>query len=159
VSRAKPVNATVTRTVRASPQTVYDLISDVSRMGQWSPETVEARWLGGAQGPAVGARFAGTNRIGKLKWTTKPTIVGAERGAVFAFTVPGRSGPTWTYTFESVPGGTRVRESVAQQRPSALLIRLMQRMAGVRDRTEHLRGGMAVTLDRLDAAAAAREAV
>jgi uncharacterized protein YndB with AHSA1/START domain len=152
-----PVDVTVTRTVAASPETLYDLVSDVTQMARWSPETVAARWLDDARGPAVGARFAGTNKLGKLTWTTKPTVTAAERGSVFAFTVPGRSGPTWTYTFTPAPGGTTVTESAVQERRSPLLIRMLQRRAGVTDRAGHLRAGMSTTLERLAAAATAEQ--
>lgn len=157
MSRGKPVDVTVTRTVAASPQTLYDLVSDVTQMSRWSPETVAARWLGDAREAAPGARFAGTNTLGKLTWTTKPTVTAAERGSVFAFKVPGRSGPTWTYTFTPAPGGTTVTESVVQERRSPLLIRVLQRRAGVTDRADHLRAGMSTTLERLAAATAQQQ--
>ena len=154
-----PVDVTVTRTVAARPETLYDLVSDVTQMARWSPETVATRWLGDARGAAVGARFAGTNRLGRLTWTTKPTVTAARRGAVFAFKVPGRSGPTWTYTFTPAPEGTTVTESVVQERRSPLLIRVLQRRAGVKDRADHLRAGMSTTLERLAAAATAQQTV
>ncbi len=73
----------------------------------------------------------------------------AERGRTFAFEVPGRSGPTWTYRFEPVEGGTRVTESVEQQRRSPLMIRLLQKRAGVTDRAENLRQNIQTTLANL----------
>ena len=152
-----PVDVRVSRDVDATAQTLYDLVSDVTQMGRWSPETVSADWLDGAGAAAVGVRFVGRNRLGGLRWSTRPTIVAAEPGRRFAFTVPGRSGPTWTYTFESVPGGCRVVESVVQLRRSPLPIRLLQRRAGVVDRREHLRQGMIATLCRLGEAAVALE--
>lgn len=152
-----PVDVQVGLDVEATPETLYALVSDVTKMGRWSPETVSADWLDGALAPAVGVRFVGRNRIGGLRWSTRPTIVAAEPGRRFAFTVPGRSGPTWTYTFEPVPGGCRVVESVVQPRRSPLPIRLLQRRAGVVDRREHLRQGMIATLCRLGEAAVAVE--
>ena len=53
------VCATVERHIDAPPDVLYDLVTDVRRMGEWSPETVEADWIGGASGPEVGARFRG----------------------------------------------------------------------------------------------------
>lgn len=150
-----PVHATVSTVVPAHPELVFDLVTDITRMGEWSPETVKATWLDGASRAAVGARFKGTNVIGSTKWTTKPVITEADRGRAFAFEVPGASGGKWRYEFEAVPGGTRVVESVRQDRPSPLIIRLLQRKAGVTDRSEHLRQGMETTLGRLTAAALA----
>lgn len=157
MSSAKPVNVSVSTIVPATAETVYDLVTDVTRMGQWSPETVSAAWLDGADHAAVGVRFQGTNVIGKTRWTTKPTITAAVRGEVFAFNVPGASGGQSRYEFEQVPGGTRVVESVHQDKPSPLIIRLLQRKPGVTDRAQHLQDGMTTTLERLSAAAVAEE--
>ncbi len=159
MSTPTPVRASASATIPARPETVYDLVTDITRMGEWSPETVSARWLDGASKAAVGARFKGTNVLGSTKWVTTPTISAAVRGQVFAFEVPGKSGGQWRYEFEQVPGGTRVVESVHQDRPSPFIIRLLQRKAGVTDRSEHLRQGIATTLTRLSAAAVAVEGV
>lgn len=45
--------------MNASPEAVWSLISDVTQIGRFSPETFEAQWLDGAVGPAVGAKFRG----------------------------------------------------------------------------------------------------
>ena len=58
----------VSRVVSASPERVYELVSDLPRMGEWSPENTGGKWVKGATGPAVGALFEGTNRLGKKKW-------------------------------------------------------------------------------------------
>lgn len=158
MSKPAPIAVSVTRVVEAPAEVVYDLLSDVTRMGEFSPENTGAEWLGGATGPLVGARFKGANRLGSLRWTTKPTVTAADRGRLFAFEVPGRAGSTWTYTFDPVPGGVRVTESMHQDRVTPLPIRFLQRRAGVTDRAEHLRAGMALTLDRV-AAVAERHAV
>ena len=56
----------VTVHMNAPPEQVWDLVSDVTRIGSYSPETFEAEWLDGATGPAVGARFRGhVKRNGK----------------------------------------------------------------------------------------------
>jgi hypothetical protein len=155
MSKPAPLSITVSRVVPASPATAYDLISDITTMSTYSPETVATSWLDGAESPRVGARFKGTNVIGKLRWSTKPTITAAKSGARFAFQVPGPSGPLWSYLFEPVDGGTLVTESMSQTTPSPAFIRFMQRRAGAVDRAADLRRGMIVTLDRLAAAAAA----
>jgi len=51
-----------TTAVRASAEMVYDRISDVTRMGEWSPENQGGEWLDGATGAAVGARFRSRNK-------------------------------------------------------------------------------------------------
>ncbi|NQX28263.1 SRPBCC family protein [Microbacteriaceae bacterium VKM Ac-2854] len=144
-----PLAVTVETVIAAEPNTLYDLVSDVTRMGEWSPETVSARWLDGATAAAPGVRFVGTNALGRLRWSTKPTIEVAERGVRFAFRVPGASGPLWSYDFEPVAGGTRVVESMSQSAPSPAIQRWLQARAGVTDRGEHLRAGMRTTLTNL----------
>lgn len=153
MSRAVPLAVSVTRVIEASPEVVYDLVSDVTRMGDYSPENTGATWLAGATGPAVGARFKGTNRLGSNSWSTKPTITAADRGRRFEFVVPGSRGATWTYTFDPVAGGVRVTESMRQDRPSIFLVRLLQRRAGVTDRAANLHASMTTTLERVAAVA------
>ena len=91
----------VEETVAASPLVLSRLVSDVTRMGEWSPENTSCRWLGGATTPSVGARFKGTNRRGWRRWSTTCTVTEAEPGRRFAFDV--RSGPlaisSWSYEF------------------------------------------------------------
>jgi hypothetical protein len=53
------MRGSVTVHMDASPDRVWELVSDVTRVGEFSPETFEAEWLGGASGPEVGARFRG----------------------------------------------------------------------------------------------------
>ena len=62
----------VTVDIAASPQEVWDLVSDVTRIGEFSPETFEARWTRGSTGPEVGATFKGhvkRNGVGPTYWT------------------------------------------------------------------------------------------
>ena len=71
-----------TTTVRATPQEAYALVSDLPRMGELSPENTGGRWLKGATGPAVGARFKGTNRNGVRRWSTTATVEVADVSVV-----------------------------------------------------------------------------
>jgi len=151
----EPINVEVSTIIDAEPETLYDMVTDVTRMGEWSPETRSAQWLDTAATARVGARFKGTNELGPNTWSTKPTVTVAERGTEFAFEVPGKSGPTWRYRFERVDGGTRVTESVHQQRVSPFFIRMLQKRAGVTDRAGNLRQNIETTLDNLGRAATA----
>jgi hypothetical protein len=153
MAKPNPLHVSVSHTIAAPADVVYDLISDITRMAEFSPENTGGSWLGGATGPAVGAKFKGTNAIGRTTWSTKPTVTVAERGRVFEFKVPGKSGPTWRYELTPMGGGTKVVESMSQQKPSPLPIRVIQRRAGVTDRASNLRDGMTTTLYRLADAA------
>ena len=55
----------VERYVEASPQVIYDLISDVTRTPERTLDVVRCEWLDGATGPAVGARFKSVNHQGR----------------------------------------------------------------------------------------------
>src|SRR6187402_62567 len=100
----------VTVTMHAPPERIWDLVSDVTRIGRYSPETFEAEWLDGATGPAVGARFRGhvkRNRKGPTYWTTC-TVVTSEPGREFAFAVGPGNHPVnvWRYRLEPAGDGT-----------------------------------------------------
>ena len=141
------------------PEKVYDMVSDVTRMGEWSPETVRCRWLGNATGPAVGARFKGTNRRGVVRWSTKPEVAAAEPGREFGFVTNllgfNRPMTRWTYRFEAAPdGGTDVTESFEMVNDVPWYILFCDRyLMGVKDRKADLENGMQQTLGRIKAAA------
>ena len=66
-----PVPAdSVSLRIEAAPEALYDLISNPATMGDLSPECTGGHWLDGATGPAVGARFKGTNKRGPIRWST-----------------------------------------------------------------------------------------
>ena len=140
--------------IDAPPERVYALISDVTRMGEWSPETYECEWVDGATGPAVGARFKGKNRQGIMKWSTTPEVVVADPGREFTFvTKMGSKEQTrWRYVMEpAAGGGTEVTESwEALSNPLPLRV-----FAKVFNRDAKLAEGMRTTLQRLKAAAEA----
>ena len=96
--------------IAASPEKVYALISDVTRMGDWSPETVKCEWVDGATGPAAGARFKGTNKLGIMRWSTKPTVEVAEPGKEFTFATgnPQKPATRWSYTLTPSGDGTKL---------------------------------------------------
>jgi hypothetical protein len=95
--------------VAASPEALYDLVSDVTRVGEWSPECRGAWWDEGA-GAKVGDWFTGRNSSGEQTWETKSQVVAADRGKEFAFAVGG-SYVRWGFTFAPVEGGTELTES------------------------------------------------
>ncbi len=51
------VHHSVTVHMAATPERGWNLVSDVTRIGRYSPGTFEGEWIDGATGPAVGARF------------------------------------------------------------------------------------------------------
>jgi hypothetical protein len=145
----------VSEHIAAAPAELYEMVSDLPRMGEWSPENTGGKWLGGATGPTVGARFRGTNRAGVAVWATNVTVTAADPGRRFAFDVGFLGVPisTWEYTFADSGDGCAVTETWTDRRPGWM--RASSFVTGVRDRHRHNRRNMAETLTKLKAAAEA----
>lgn len=145
--------------IDAPPELVYDLIADVTAMPEWAVETDRCRWLGGASGPAVGARFRGRNRHRGRRWSTTCTVTAAEPGRRFAFDVGGLGLRTaqWEYVIEPRGGGCRVTESTRPLVPAAV-VKASNWLLGVRDRNAHNRANIERTLAGLKRHAEARTA-
>ena len=109
---SQPHDLEVSRVIAASPEQVYALVSDLPRMGEWSPENTGGRWVKPATGPVVGAKFRGTNKSGKVQWSTIAAVVIADAGREFAFDVSaaGMGVARWGYRLDEVDGGTKVTE-------------------------------------------------
>ena len=142
----------VTVHMKATPDAVWDLVSDITRIGEFSPETFEAEWLGDATGPAVGARFRGhVNRNNKgVKYWTECRVTEATPGKAFAFdvVVGDRVVNSWRYDLEPAGDGTDVTESFAlDQNPATRVYWLL--LGWARGRTN--REGMRTTLNRIKA--------
>jgi hypothetical protein len=147
---ADGADVAVEETIKGTPNALYALVSDVTRMGEWSPETTACAWLGDASGAAVGARFRGANRRGWRRWSTTCTVVDADPGRRFAFDV--RIGPfeisQWAYEFAGQGDGCVVRETWTDRRPGWMKATAPFAM-GVRDQAGFNREGMQTTLAAL----------
>jgi uncharacterized protein YndB with AHSA1/START domain len=149
---AEGIEGQATIQIQAPPEKVYAMLSDVTRMGQWSPECVKAEWVGGATGPAVGARFKGHNKLNWLvRWSSTPTVKVADPGREFTFETgkPGKEQTRWTYRFAPKDGGTELTESF-----EALTYSAFQKLtAKPEKRTAKLTGDIQQTLERIKQAA------
>ena len=147
--------------IRATAQAVYDMVSDLARMGEWSPENQGARWLGSRADrphrPALGDRFVGRNRHGRLRWSTVGRITVADPGREFGFEVTFGPVPVadWHYLFADRSGqdgpscmGT---ESWTARRP-ATIRRVLDAAFGAR-RIDLNRASIRATLANLKRAA------
>jgi len=145
--------------IEAPAAAIYELVADMPRMGEWSPECQRVEWLNGSTGPAVGSTFVGHNKGGPrklMKWSRQGRVLTAEPGHEFAFVTEegGRPSTEWRYEFEQLAGGTRVVESY-----DVKWIPLWARILDVpTNRAAELRAAMDHTLDRLKVAAEAVEA-
>ena len=141
-----------TRDINASPEAVYAAISDVTRMGEWSPECHTCVWHEGFDGPVVGATFDGHNRNDQLEWTTQGKVIEAAPGRSFVFecSSQGFHFATWGYSIEPTADGCRVTEWTEDLRPPKA-IEAAKLRHGV-DRPVRNAETMSVTLERLAAA-------
>ncbi len=108
--------------VDATAEHVYAMVSDLPRMGEWSPECDRVTWRDGASGARPGAKFLGHNRVGAVRWTTFGEVVVAEPGRNLAFEVT--AGPValsrWEYFFvpDEDGSGCTVAEEWTDRRPA-----------------------------------------
>lgn len=131
------------------------MISDVTRMGEWSPEATGGRWVGRVREPQVGAAFWGVNRNRWHRWATFCRITEADVGRRFAFDSKlGFPFANWAFDFEPTPAGCKVTQTWTDRR-NPVIRRVGWLADGVRDRPAHNAAGMEETLDRLAAAAEA----
>ena len=149
---SKPLHGEVSLHIDAPPAVVWDLVSDVTRIGEFSPETFEARWRRGYDGPEVGAKFKGhvkRNGVGPTYWSAC-TVTACEPERLFEFSV-GTDDVTvnnWGYRLEPDGTGTTVTEYFRLE-PS-LPTRLYWLVFGhLRMRTNEK--GMRTTLERMKA--------
>ena len=105
----------VEQLVDATPERVWAVLTDVTRIGEWSHECQGAVWLGGGPvGPVVGARFRGRNRVGLVRWGRACEITVADVPRRFAFRTGGGwvgDSTEWTFDLEPVGSGTRIVQS------------------------------------------------
>ncbi len=141
--------------VAAPPAVVYDLLADITRMPDWSPEVTSCAWLGGATQAAPGARFRGWSRKGWRRWSTISTVADSSRPERFEWHVrfAGLPVATWRYRFsDDNSQGTLITETVIDRR-GRLLRRMSPLITGSRNRQTRNDETMHVTLERLKAAA------
>ncbi|MQA04788.1 MAG: SRPBCC family protein [Streptosporangiales bacterium] len=141
--------------VEAPAAVVYALVSDLPRMGEWSPECTLVRWRGDATGPAAGAGFTGYNRSGWKRWRTTGTVVRADPGSAFVFAI--RLGPMpaarWAYRIAPTDAGAcTVTEEWTDLRPPGVRAALGRAFG---TRRELNRAGIVETLANLKTAAEA----
>jgi hypothetical protein len=131
----------------ATPQAVWTVLTDVTRLGEWSHESRDGQWLDGADGPAVGARFRARNRSGRTRWTRTCEVTTSRTGAEFGWrTLPTRryrDSTSWRVDLVPVEHGTRIVQSFQVLRLSPLVAAVYAAVIpGHRDRTDALRADL-----------------
>lgn len=152
------MQGSVTVRMAAPVDRVWDLLTDVTRIGEFSPETFEAERLDGATGPRAGVRFRGhvrRNGRGPVYWTTCQVIAcEPERKFAFAVIAAGRTVNTWRYQLAPVSGDPQAGADVTEsfQLSATPLVRLYWLAAGHWRKRTNL-NGMRATLERMKAVA------
>lgn len=148
----QPLGEEVSLWMDAPPAAVWGLVSDVTRIGEFSPETFEARWTRGSTGPEVGATFKGhvkRNGVGPTYWSAC-TVTACEPQELFEFSV-GTGSTTlnnWGYRLLPQDGGTLVTEYYRLE-PAWYTRAYWAVLGRLRSRTN--RRGMQATLEAMQA--------
>jgi hypothetical protein len=144
--------------VAAPIEAVWNLVADISRRGEFSPECVGGRWLDKAGG--VGSQFHGRNRLGEREWTTLCTVTAWDPPRLFEYEVFGgeKAGSVWTFQLEPAEATTRVscRFELGPSIEAGWRANMMRfdREAALRwtaRRRDEIGAGIAATLDAMKA--------
>jgi len=143
--------------IDAPAERVWELLSHLERMGEWSPECYRLEWQEGAGSPAVpGARFRGWNRYGRMRWSVACRVKTAVPNGELSFTtlVRDKEMTTWTYRIQPTAAGVDLEESFEVH-----WLPLSARLAEdylMRDRDRRREEAMRTTLERIKALAEAQ---
>jgi hypothetical protein len=148
--------------ISCAPDVLWDLITSVERIGEFSPECAEAWWVDGFPAHVVGGRFEGRSRVESegdtYEWTRPCDVVAYDPPRHFAYTVGDRYDGTpatrWTFritpvdtgcvveqTFEHLPDGLSGARLQAEQVDDAEAL--------IAERRTMLRDGMTRTMERI----------
>lgn len=114
--------------INASPETVWSLVTDMERYGEWSSENTGGYWRKNEDGVPgtgdVGDEFVGINRRGDDEWKALVEIIVREENKAFAFVTGGSAMNLihWRYDIEPTDSGTTLTESWALMNLSPLMI-------------------------------------
>lgn len=143
--------------IEADAELLYDMVSDLPRIGEWSPECERVEWEADITVPVEGTTFNGHNAVGpgrRIRYSRHGQVLKAERGREFTFITDegGRPSTLWRYSFEPTVNGTRVTEGYE--------VRWIPTWARIIDvplnRHKELLTNMRTTLERLKVAAEER---
>lgn len=145
--------------IEADADVLYRMVSDLPRIGEWSPECESVTWEGDVTAPVEGTTFVGHNAVGpgrRIRYSRHGRVLAADPGREFAFITDegGRESTMWRYRFEPLGDGrTRVTE--------AYEVRWIPVWARILDvptnRHKQLLAGMCTTLERLQRTAEANQ--
>lgn len=137
----------VSTDISAPPNEVWDVISDLKRMAEWSPQCRKMIAFGEVR---EGARTLNINRQGKLFWPTSAKVVRFEPNRAIAWRIT-ENRTVWSYELEPITGGTKLTETRdapdGVSKVSKLLVGKV--MGGIPEFEASLRKGMQQSVDRI----------
>ncbi len=128
--------------VDADIDSVWDVVRDPTRVGEWSHECVNGGWVGGITEALPGARFRGRNKQGPFRWGRLCEIVSIDRFEIVWRTVPTRLYPDsteWTIRLAKEDAGTRIEQTFRVVKGTKLEPLYATVVPAHRDRTDELR--------------------
>jgi Polyketide cyclase / dehydrase and lipid transport len=140
-----PAQISATIEVKADPEVVWQVVSDLGRMPEFSPELRKAYVVGK---PGVGANIIGVNRRKLAVWPTTSKVVRWEPGRAVAWKTR-ESGATWVYELEGTPAGTRVTGRRVLPRFTFGTSVLGPAIGGAAGHDRELAEGIRTTLERI----------
>ncbi|MFE3293404.1 SRPBCC family protein [Rhodococcus sp. NPDC059234] len=134
--------------IDSTPEAVWKVVSDLARMGRWSPQCKKMVIFGGDV--THGTRTFNINKKGPLVWPTSAKVIRFEPNTAIAWRVV-ENHTIWTYELEPTATGTKVTERreapTGTTKISALLIDKF--MGGTADFEVDMIKGMNTTLARI----------
>lgn len=134
--------------VDAPPERVWGIVSDLKRMGEWSPQCRRMVVFGEVR---AGARTLNVNRKGVLVWPTSAKVVALTPKERIAFRIT-ENKTVWSYTLEATAaGGTKVTERREAPNGSTAFSQFFVRrfLGGNSGLEKDLIAGMEATLARI----------
>jgi uncharacterized protein YndB with AHSA1/START domain len=142
-----PAQISATIEMKADPEVVWQVVSDLRRMPEFSPELRKAYVVGK---PGVGANIIGINRRKLAVWPTTSKVVRWEPGHAVAWRTR-ESGATWVYELEETPAGTQVTGRRVLPRFTLGTSVLGPAIGGAAGHDRELAEGIRTTLERIKA--------
>lgn len=150
----RQLTGSVTELLPASARDLWDLVTDVERMGEWSPECTGATWEGTVRAAVPGAAFRGWNALGPFRWSTTCEIEESVRPTSFRFVARHWTGAAtrWTFRFKESDNRTLATEAFETVGTPPLMLAIDR----IARRERVLARGMRTTLRSLDRVASMR---
>ncbi len=138
--------------IDAPPAAVWAIVSDLKRMGEWSPQCTRMVVFGGEV--KHGARTLNLNKQGWKRWPTNARVVHFEPRRKLAFRVV-ENRTVWTYELQETVTGTRLTESRRVPQGVTKLSNVLTNtiLGGTPEFEASLAAGIRRTLERIKAEA------